>query len=270
MTDAKPKMSLGQKMIAIMDEMQAVKKEGFNVNQKYPFVQEADVVNAVRPLLIKYGVLIHQTVFVGPDGLPWVQKNGQVTTIVYEMQLVDAETGETWPKSLIVQDGWDQGDKGPNKTLTGANKWFHMRTWQIGAGTKEESEGDEKTDKLAGVDQAKAGPRIARGAQPGVQRGGKSSLATKAQISEVARLVRDLDLDMEGFVAIASRVTETKPNEEQTASQWLATMTSAQVSNVIAALSSAPVDEGVDGVDESAPEEADVDENGRSETVSIV
>lgn len=238
-------LKLGQKLIGIMGEIGTVEKEGWNANQKYPFVQEVTIANVLRPLLVKYGVMIHQSV------AEWRKsEDGKITSVLYRFQIIDADTGEVWPESFHLVDGWDQGDKGPNKASTTAAKFHALRTFSIGAGTKEDAEADEKTDKATAVEAVRSGPRIARGAQAGVQRGGKSSVATQAQVKEIARLVRELELDIDGFVGVVRKVVESEPAEGQTASQWLSGLTSEQASAIITALSTPVVDEsGTNGAE---------------------
>lgn len=250
--------NLVTKLATIMGELGNVEKKGFNKAQNYRFVRESDVVAALVPLLAKNHIILHTTI-TSHDMRPLYQTaNGAqmwLTTITVDGTWMDGETGETLPASTFIGYGADTGDKGIYKAMTGCEKYMLMKGFLISTG--DDPEADEKVDKTAAASTAAAGPRIARGSQPGVQRGGKSSLATKAQISEVARLVRDLELDVDGFVVIASRVTETRPLEEQTASQWLATMTSDQVADIITALSAttaAPVDDDVESVDEAPPE----------------
>lgn len=223
------KLNLHQKIAAIMREVGTLEKGGFNANQKYAFIQHQDVVNLLRPLLAKHGLIVWQSV------KDWVVSptDPRMKTITYEYRLVDVDTGETTPTALVLADAFDSGDKGPNKGSTTADKFYLLRTFALGAGTHEDSEADEETDKAARISAAAQTPRITRGSAPGVQRGGKSDVATAAQVTAVAKEVKRLNLDAKTFLPVLEATIGKGPAEGVSLRDFLSDLTSAEIGSLI-------------------------------------
>jgi hypothetical protein len=265
------KFNLYQKIAAIMGEIGAVEKEGFNVNQKYAFVTEATIANLLRPLFAKYGIV------------PWHSlkewsRPDRTTYTVETWRLIDADTGEMTIETDMLSEGMDAGDKSSSKASTFSSKYFYLRQFVIGSGTKEEAEADEKTDKAVAAEAAKDGPvRVTRGKQAGVQRGGKSDHATTAQVSEIAKQAKNLGLTtVEEIIPVIAKIIGSEPAEGQEIREWLGGLTSEQASGIITSLAGmatfadVAVDTSVDSVD-GEPEDRDLDpENVEEQGLSIV
>jgi len=263
-------LNLYQKIAAIMGEVGKVEKEGFNVNQKYAYITEATIANVLRPLFSKYHIVPWHTL------KEWTRPD-RTTYTVETWRLIDADTGEMTLETDMLAEGMDAGDKASSKASTFSSKYFYLRQFVIGAGSKEEAEADEKTDKTVAAETAKAGPRIARGKQQGVERGGKSSLATTAQVSEIARQSAALGLtSVEEIIPVIVKIIGSKPAEGQEIRDWLGSMTSEQASGIITALAGmatfadVAVDKPVDDVD-GEPGDRDLDpENVEEDDLAIV
>lgn len=238
-TKAETSMGLAAKLAEITGLMAHIPKEGFNANQKYKFVRETDVAEKVSQLLSERKIFLHQSVFASSREALYTTASGStmwMSHVEMSFQFIDGETGETTPQAVFPGDGADTGDKGIYKAMTGAEKYFLMKTFLVS--TNDDPEADEKVDKAAAASGAAKGPVVVtKGTQEGVQRGGKSDGATKAQLSEIARLVRKLDLDSDSFVGVVEKVIQVKPVEGQTASDWLKGLTSAQAGSIVMALS---------------------------------
>ena len=237
---ASPAKSLPAKLAQIMGEMRNVPKSGFNQAQKYAFVRESDVAERVSELLSAAGIWINQTVLSHTREPLYTTQSGLqmwLTTVEVEYQFVDGDTGEVTPARMYPGTGADTGDKGLYKALTGSEKYFLMKSFLVSTG--DDPEADEKVDKAAAAASAgSSGVRISRGAQTGVQRGGRSSQATTAQITEIAKLARNAGLDAEAVVVIAERIVGgPKKADEVSIRDWLSGLTGEQAAEIVAALS---------------------------------
>lgn len=242
---APDKPGLVSKLASIMGELGSVEKKGFNKAQNYRFVRESDVVAALVPLLSKHHIILHTSVTSHARDALYTTQSGMtmwLTTISVEGTWIDGETGETLPASTFIGYGADTGDKGVYKAMTGAEKYMLMKGFLISTG--DDPEADEKVDKTAAAAGAAGGARVVRGGQAGVQRGGKSSLATTAQVSEIARLAKELGLDADSIVPVIAKIIGTEPGEGQTIRAWLGALTSEKASSIIAALSMPPEERG--------------------------
>lgn len=127
------------KLTDVMAEVGYVQKKGYNDFQKYKYVTEADLIDAVRDKLTERRVML----------IPSAQEVTQNDSLVHvkmRFTFVDAESGET------VQSDWygsgaDKGDKALYKAYTGALKYFLMKTFLIPTG--DDPEADTGTDKPA-------------------------------------------------------------------------------------------------------------------------
>ena len=257
---AAEKPGLAAKLAEITGLMAHIPKEGFNTNQKYKFVRETDVAEKASQLFAERKIFLHQSVVSSDREALYTTASGAtmwMSHVVMAFQFIDGETGETTPQATFPGDGADTGDKGIYKAMTGAEKYFLMKTFLVSTG--DDPEADEKVDKAAAASGAAAGPKIVRGKQEGVQRGGKSSLATIAQVQEIAKLAKDLGIDADGIVPIVHKIVGSDPVEGQSVRDWLGTLTSEQAASIVVAMSSS----------EASPTEA-LEVDVEQETMSIV
>lgn len=138
MSDAKP-VGLFVKLAQVMAAVQRVEKKGRNEFHKYDYATEADIVEAVR------GALAERSVVLLPS-VDEVTVNGTLTTLAMTFTFVDGETGEV-RESKWIGCGDDRGDKGAYKAMTGAVKYFLLKTFLIPTGDDPES--DVATDARA-------------------------------------------------------------------------------------------------------------------------
>jgi len=268
---------LASKLAKIMGEMRGVKKEGFNKAQQYRFVRETDVAEKASELLAAAGIWIEQSVISHHREELYKTQSGSMmwlTTVEMEFRFIDGATGETTASRMFPGEGADTGDKGIYKAMTGAEKYFLMKSFLVSTGDDPES--DEKVDKAAAAAGAAAGPRVVRGNQAGVQRGGKSDLATTAQVTEIAKQTKALKLEPEAIVPVISKIVGTQPTEGQSIRDWLGALTSEQANGIITALAGmatfadVAVDAPVETVDNASNEEPDDDEDGENPGLTIV
>jgi hypothetical protein len=255
-----PKPVLIGKLAEITGLMAKIPKDGWNANQKYKFVKESDVAEKVSALLAERKIFLHQTVTSHQMTALYVtQSSAQMwlTEVVMQFRFIDGETGEVTEPATFVGHGADTGDKGVYKAMTGAEKYFLMKTFLISTG--DDPEADEKVDKAADAAGAAKGPvRVGKSAVPGAGRGGKSSLVTSAQVSEIVKLVTKLKLDASSFSNIIHKVSGLA-TEGKTGKELLESLTSDQAAGIVTALMAmdtfdAEIGDG-DDADDHVPDE---------------
>ncbi len=125
-TDKKEPMSLLQKMLEVTARVNNVPKRGRNDFHKYDYATEADILEAVRPLLIELGLVIIPTVCAQ-------EVDGNLRRAGIEFAIADVDSGERIV-TKFVGEGQDSGDKGFYKAYTGAQKYFFTKTFLIPTG----------------------------------------------------------------------------------------------------------------------------------------
>ena len=128
------------KLYNIMNETEAIKKDmavGLGQNQ-YKAISEAAVLNAIKPLLKKYKVVLFpQTVEVTNWKDEFCTKNGDsqrlVTQVIATYKIVDVETGES-EVIETVGHGVDTQDKASGKAMTYAYKALLQKTFMMFSG----------------------------------------------------------------------------------------------------------------------------------------
>ena len=274
-TKAETSMGLAAKLAEITGLMAHIPKEGFNANQKYKFVRETDVAEKVSQLLSERKIFLHQSVIASSREALYTTASGStmwMSHVEMSFQFIDGETGETTPQAVFPGDGADTGDKGIYKAMTGAEKYFLMKTFLVSTG--DDPEADEKVDKAAAASGAAKGPVVVtKGTQEGVQRGGKSDGATSAQVTEIAKLAKKLNLDADAVVPIVGKILGTEPAEGVNLRDWLKGLTSEQAGSIVLALSAMEALDvtPVDLSEETAPDEpAGGVEDTEQEVMSLV
>jgi hypothetical protein len=129
----------------VMTEVSYVQKKGENDFHGYKYATEADVLERLRPAMVKNGLIMIPSVqqVSAPDA------NGNTTvTVHYTLAHI---SGAVWPHPIIAAGcGNDRsskggiGDKGLYKALTGANKYMLFKLFQIETGNDPENPDDER------------------------------------------------------------------------------------------------------------------------------
>lgn len=144
-----PAASLHAKLAEIMAEVSRVPKRGRNEFHKYDYATEADIVEAVRGALSSRGISL-------VPSIKQVLREGTLTTAIMEFQFTDGATGETMTVGW-AGTGEDKGDKGLYKAMTGALKYFLLKTFLMPTG--DDPEADEGTDKRPALPSARGKSR---------------------------------------------------------------------------------------------------------------
>jgi hypothetical protein len=192
-TEAKP-LTIAAKLAVITGKMRNVPKNGENRTQNYKFVRETDVAEMLSSLLAEANLFLHQTVLNHSMQDLYKTQSGmtmRLSEVDVQFTWIDGDTGERMDAAVFPGHGADTGDKGIYKALTGAEKYFLMKTFLVSTG--DDPEADEKVDKDIAATSASRGSRttvVAKDASK-ARRGGRSDLATDAQLAELKRLAKD-------------------------------------------------------------------------------
>ena len=158
-------MSLASKLADVMKAVQRIPKHGRNNFHNYDYATEADIVEAIRGELADRQVMLVPSV-TGHSREPIGEKGSVLTLLPMEMEFIDGESNERIVKPWLGC-GSDKDDKGIYKAMTGAEKYFLLKTFLIPTG--DDPERDDKA-QLKERDKATAKPdkatRKARVAPP--------------------------------------------------------------------------------------------------------
>jgi hypothetical protein len=145
---------VAQKILAIMKDVTRVEKDGYNIIQKYQYVSEGGMLEAIRGKIIEHGLVVIPTqlsclsqhyTFTGKEGNP---RDVIMTETCTEYTIIDTDSGDSLTVKFFGQ-GMDSGDKGVYKATTGANKYFLMKTFMIPTGDDPEVSHGNPTEETA-------------------------------------------------------------------------------------------------------------------------
>jgi len=142
--------SVVKKVTEIMGKLEDIPKRGHNDHYNYDYVREEDVTDIIREKLANHNLALFQNVVDAHEEKMGETKKGNdriKTTLWVEYTFVDADTGESHTCKMPCA-GIDTEDKGIYKAITGGNKYFLLKTFQISSG------GDDPE-----LDQHKASPK---------------------------------------------------------------------------------------------------------------
>lgn len=141
---------LAKAILAVTREINPVKKEGWNDFHKYAYRKFEDVFEELVPLINHHGLLIMQ------DETSHGGFAGDLIEISYEFTILDAETGEVWPKVpkitaiCKVRDGKGVlDDKAASKCCTQAQKYFYTSFFKIRSVDTSEADADSGSKRPA-------------------------------------------------------------------------------------------------------------------------
>jgi len=148
--------SLASKLAAVMAEVEAVPKRGRNDHFGYDFATEADVAAAIRKGLASRNVALLPSVTGFKDETIITkgdrgEKSKTITTVTMRYVFKDGDSGEEFPCEWAGR-GEDSSDKGLFKAITGGNKYFLLKCFQIPTGDDPEIDKREKANQRRGRD----------------------------------------------------------------------------------------------------------------------
>lgn len=140
--------NLYQRIAAIYADCENIPKNGFNSFQRYKYVTEADVTEHMRKLFAKHGVVLHTTI----ENIEMTEdKRERSTSRFYRIQvhylLINIDIPTETLSSVFYGEASDTGDKGIYKAMTGAHKYFLMKTFCLGGDDDPENDSKDKPIK---------------------------------------------------------------------------------------------------------------------------
>ncbi|MER6232568.1 ERF family protein [[Kitasatospora] papulosa] len=126
-------LTVDQAMIAVMQEIGPVGKNGHNKHHDYAFRAQEDIVAAARGPMARHGlrmlprVISHQHFTRGP-------MNVAILEVEYTFR---GPAGDTMPPILVVGEGADPSDKASNKAMTAAKKYAYIQAFEIADGAED-------------------------------------------------------------------------------------------------------------------------------------
>lgn len=131
-----------QKMLGAQADVGKVAKNGTNQHFKYNYVQDVDVITAVRKAAIANGLVIQTSM---PDYTERVETAGGrqkvYTTVKLTITVTDSETGYYEQYDWYGQ-GLDSDDKGIQKAATSGLKYALMKLFLIPSGDDDDPDSD--------------------------------------------------------------------------------------------------------------------------------
>lgn len=135
-----------QKIYAVMAELGWVEKDGqvsMGGRGGYAYATEANFIAAVRPLMVKHGLVMLPTNV--EKNIDVITSDGRTTfasSVLVTYRLIDVETGDGIDVQM-VGTGNDNGDKSIYKALTGAFKYALRQIFMIGTGDDPEASDED-------------------------------------------------------------------------------------------------------------------------------
>lgn len=191
------------KLARIMAGIGEIKPEGRNAHFGYNFIKDTQVSGVTRARMAKEHLVMVPEVLeeswfetkTAKGGTSWVTK------LKVRFTIIDGDSGDM-VSGVVIGYGDDTGDKGANKALTAAQKYFLLKLFQVGG--EDDLEQDAQADLRAADRQAGSAADkgvVVTGAKiEGVARGGRSDTITQTQMRQIFALYKDLDLTPEAFV----------------------------------------------------------------------
>ena len=135
--------ALAAKLAEVMAAVGHIPKGGHNTNFNYDFVRESDVLAKIRSELSQRKIAFIPVLEEALPGREVPTRSGtiHITEHTYRFDFIDGDTGQVI-SGRIRAEGMDGQDKGANKALTAAVKYFLLKTFLIPTG--DDPDADEK------------------------------------------------------------------------------------------------------------------------------
>lgn len=183
--------NLTKKMVEILKVVSGkVNKSGYNSHNNYKYVMEADLLDVLREEVAKKGIYVYPSV----ESLEY--SNG-ITTVRLKHTIVDSESGDLF-EVFSAGQGADKQDKGVYKAITGATKYFWMKTFMMAG------DDDPETDK------SNAGPAklpLPEKSSPKAKGPFKAAPSKSTGFGKTKTFAKSVDTDMEAEAKLDSAMS---------------------------------------------------------------
>lgn len=159
-------MNLYQKLLKIQEELGVVAKNlevETGKGKGYKAVSERDIIDAVKPLEVKYGIYSFpvKRVILESEMLENETQYGKKTNFFSRIEttyrFVNAEEPAEFIETTVFSEGIDSQDKGSGKAMTYGDKYALMKMYKISTGDDPDMKASEEIvyQKIEYVDTAK-------------------------------------------------------------------------------------------------------------------
>jgi hypothetical protein len=152
--NSKHDLNLWQKLAAISKEIGHIEKTGKNQHFNYAFMEHAQVVATLRPIMDEYGVTID---FEAMDAT-WDEAKNTRVLLHMKYYVTNADKPSEHFERLWVSEAMDQQDKGINKALTAAEKNVFAKLFHLSDKDLEDDANDAPQTKQKAATQATRPP----------------------------------------------------------------------------------------------------------------
>lgn len=177
------------------------KKKSPDGGIKYAFLSEEDLVFAAHDACLRHGLTLSIPKVEISRSEQYTTKNGttmNASVLLVTYRLTHADSGQT-EESMATGEGFDVGDKGCNKAMTGALKYFLRQSFIIPSGADPDRAPSEPMERAR---PAKAQPSgaAANGAKPAdPYQAALKAIKTAASSEFLARVRERYQLPEKGF-----------------------------------------------------------------------
>jgi len=130
MAEKKQVKSLVEKLVEVLAELGPIEKKGRNPHFGYNYVSEGQLMSELRHRLSSRNIFLFTSVEDCQPQYSGESKLGVFVMVKTKHTFYDAQTGETFPVGGAGV-GWDSGDKGVYKAITGATKYALMKNFLV-------------------------------------------------------------------------------------------------------------------------------------------
>ena len=145
--ESKKILNLYQRTLKVIEATGVIPKNGKNSLQHYTYVQESDVVNALRKEMVKNGITVVPTL----KEMTWLEpvstrKGNTMSHVQLEIsyKFVNVDNPKEFEKVVIPGEALDSSDKAVNKAITASKKYALLLYFMIPTG--DDPEKDESVD----------------------------------------------------------------------------------------------------------------------------
>lgn len=165
-------MNLMMRMLKVQEELGVVAKNlevKTSKTASYKAVSERDVLDAVKPLEVKYGIYSYPSkrTVIESQTLETTNDNGYVKTTFFTRietvyRFVNAENPTDYIETTVYSEGIDSQDKGSGKAMTYGDKYALMKMYKISTGDDPDANAsyDAKYERKPKVDVVKVAPPV--------------------------------------------------------------------------------------------------------------
>lgn len=141
-------MTIHQRMVEVLGELPAIGKDARNEQQNFMYRSHDDVLNALNPLLAKWGIVVV------PEVLERIPERRQTRSgsVMYEVNLLVRYRFYGSDGDFIEASAWgegtDSGDKATNKAMTMAFKNVLAQSFAVSTAESRDSDGETPEETI--------------------------------------------------------------------------------------------------------------------------